>query len=293
MSGNDPNAISSTGPLAIICGGGSLPAAVAQAAQRQGRRVVLLALSGSADPQLISAFPHHWISVGQLGRNFRLMRAEGCRDVVFIGSLVRPTLRQARFDFFTLRLLPRLIGIFRHGDDGLLSGLGRILEDYGFRLLGAHEVAPDLLMPRGAIGNRRPAENDQADIRRGLALLRATGEFDVGQAVVVCENRVLAVEAAEGTDEMLARLAELRRTGRIHARQGVGVLVKAPKPGQDRRFDLPSIGPRTVEGVAQAGLAGIAVVAGSTIVAEPGLIATTADRANVFVAGIADDGTDP
>jgi DUF1009 family protein len=181
--------------------------------------------------------------------------------------------------------------MFRHGDNGLLSGLGSIVEEQGFRLLGAHEVAPELLMPQGAVGNRMPGDDDWADIQRALALLQATGPFDVGQAAVVSDGRVLAIEAAEGTDQMLARLAELRRSGQIHARDGAGVLVKAPKPGQDRRFDLPSIGPRTVEGAATAGLAGIAVVAGSTIVAEPDHIIAAADRAKIFVIGISGDGT--
>jgi DUF1009 family protein len=290
MTGSDRHVASTAGPLAIVCGGGSLPFAVADAAQRQGRRVVLLAIRGAADAQMVSAFPHHWAFLGQLGRNFRLLRAEGCRDLVFIGSVTRPTLRQARFDLFSLSLLPRLIRMFRHGDNGLLSGLGSIVEEQGFRLLGAHEVAPELLMPQGAVGNRKPGDGDWADIQRALALLHATGPFDVGQAVVVSDRRVLAIEAAEGTDQMLARLAELRRSGQIHARDGAGVLVKAPKPGQDRRFDLPSIGPRTVEGAAAAGLTGIAVVAGSTIVAEPDRIIAAADRAKIFVIGVSGDG---
>jgi DUF1009 family protein len=154
-------------------------------------------------------------------------------------------------------------------------------------------VAPEILMPQGPLGRLRPGDSDRSDIARGLALLRATGAFDVGQAAVISDNRVLAIEAADGTDLMLERLAELRGKGRIRARQGGGVLVKAPKPAQDRRVDLPSIGPRTVEGVALAGLAGIAVVAGSTIVAEPDRIATVADRANVFIVGVPADGTVP
>ena len=165
-----------------------------------------------------------------------------------------------------------------------------MFEEQGFRVLGAHEVAPEILMPHGALGSRQPSEIDRRDIQRGLALLRATGPFDVGQAVIVSDNRVLAIEAADGTDLMLERLAELRGKGRIQARQGGGVLVKAPKPMQDRRIDLPSVGPRTVEGVARAGLAGIAVAAGSAIVAEPGRIAAVADSANVFVVGVAADG---
>jgi DUF1009 family protein len=139
-------------------------------------------------------------------------------------------------------------------------------------------------MPEGALGRERPNDRDRGDIAKGLALLSAASPFDVGQAVVVADARVLAIEAAEGTDRMLARVAELRQSGRIAS--GRGVLVKAAKRNQDRRLDLPSIGPQTVESAARAGLAGIAVVAGSTIVAEPTRIGATADRAGLFVLGV-------
>ena len=290
MSASEPLSNPIADPLAIICCGGTLPFAVAEAARRQGRPVVLFPVRGTADAQAVAAFPHHWLWLGQFGHFVRIARAEGCRDVVAIGSLIRPSLWNIHFDLFTLRLLPRIARAFRHGDDGMLSGIGALLEDNGFRLLGAQDVAPEILMPPGVIGHKRPTQSDQTDIRRGLELLRATGPFDVGQAAIVTDNRVLSIEAAEGTDAMLARLAELRDAGRIQARQAAGVLVKAPKQGQDRRFDMPSIGPRTVEGVARAGLAGIAVVAGSVIVAELDRIAAVADRAKVFVVGVSDDG---
>ena len=278
------------GPLAIICGGGSLPFAVADAAVRGGRRVVLFPLKGAAEPERVAGYPHHWSGLGQFGRFRRIARAEGCRDVVFIGSLVRPKITQLWPDFVTLRLLPQLARLFRGGDDRLLSGIAKFFEEQGFRLIGPEQVAPEILMPRGTLGRLTPGERDKADIASGLSLMRATGPFDVGQAVVVSDNRILAIEAADGTDEMLAHLADLRRSGRIRSPEGAGVLVKAPKPGQDRRIDLPSIGPPTVEGAARAGLAGIAVVAGSAIVAEPGRMAAVADNAKVFVIGIDADG---
>jgi UDP-2,3-diacylglucosamine hydrolase len=272
------------GALAIICGGGTLPFAVADAVIKHGRRVVLFAIRGWADPKRIVDYPHYWAAVGQFGAFCRLARREGCRDVVFIGSMVRPAIWQIRPDFKTLRLLPRIFGIFRGGDDHLLKGVAAIFEEHGFRLVGAHAVAPEILMPEGALGRERPNDRDRADIAKGLALLSAASPFDVGQAVVVADARVLAIEAAEGTDRMLARVAELRQSGRIAS--GRGVLVKAAKRNQDRRLDLPSIGPQTVESAARAGLAGIAVVAGGTIVAEPTRIGATADRAGLFVLGV-------
>lgn len=281
-----PDTATGTGPVAIICGGGTFPFTVADALIRNGRQVVLFALRGWADAERVKDYPHHWSHVVQLGRFLRLARREGCRDVIFIGTLVRPSLRQLiNFDLATLRVLPRAISHFRGGDDHLLTGMARMLEDHGFRLLAAHEVAPEILVAEGQFGQFGPSEQDVADIRHGFDVLRAIGPLDIGQAVVVANRHVIAVEAAEGTDQMVARVAELRRTKRFRAPIGSGVLIKAPKPGQDRRFDLPSIGPRTIEGVVEAGLAGIAVIAGGTIVAEPQIVVQKADRAKVFVAG--------
>jgi DUF1009 family protein len=273
-------------PLAIVCGSGRLPFAVADAVLRRGRAVLLLAFEGWADPQGVARYPHHWIAVGQLGTGWRLAHEAGCRDVVCIGGLVRPTLRTLRFDWTTIRLLPRLYRLFRGGDDHLLSGLGRLFEEKGFRMLGAHEVAPEILIPEGSLGHCHPSERDRRDIARGFALIEAIGLFDVGQAAVVADNRVLAIEAAEGTDAMLARITELRRAGRLSVSAGAGVLVKAPKPAQDRRFDMPSIGPATIEAVRQAGLAGIGVRAHEVIVAEPEALVEAADRAGLFVTGV-------
>ena len=278
---------SGEGPVAIICGGGTFPFTVADSLLKQGRGVVLFALRGWADPDRVKDYRHHWSDIARLGRFLRLARQEGCRDVIFIGTLVRPSLRQLiNFDLATLRVLPRAIRSFYGGDNHLLTGMARMLEDHGFRLLGAHEVAPEILVAEGALGRISPNEQSTADIRLGFEVLHAMGPYDVGQAVVVANRHVIAVEAAEGTDQMLARVAELRRNHRFRAPAGTGVLVKAPKPGQDRRFDLPSIGPRTVEGVAAAGLAGLAVVAGGAIAAEPQELVEKADRAGIFVVGL-------
>jgi DUF1009 family protein len=238
----------------------------------------------------VARYPHHWVALGQFGRLRRLAREAECRDIVLVGTLVRPAIVQIRLDFLTLRLLPRIVRAFRGGDDHLLSGMSKIAEEHGFRLVGAHDVAPQILAPEGAFGRCAPSEGHRADIDLGISFLRTIGPFDVGQAVVIAQERVLAVEAAEGTDLMLAHVAELRQVGRIRGAVGKGVLVKAAKPHQDRRFDLPSIGPKTVEGVARAGLGGVAVLAGEAIVADPQDVIAAADRHNVFVVGVRDTG---
>jgi len=272
--------------LAIICGGGSFPGAVAEAVARRGRRPVMFGLRGWADAAVIERYAHHWIAIGQAGRFFRLARAEGCREVLFIGTVLRPPITQLRLDWQTIRLLPRVIRSFRGGDDTLLSGVAGVAESGGFRVVGVNDVAPEICVPEGVLGRYRASARDRADIARALDVIAALGPFDVGQAAVVADGHVLGVEAAEGTDQLLERIAELRRIGRVTAPPGVGVLVKAPKPGQDRRFDLPSIGPLTIEKVARAGLAGVAVIAGATMLAEAEATTAAADREKIFLVGV-------
>jgi len=276
-------------PLAIICGGGSFPGAVADAVAQRGRRPVMFGIKGWADAAVIGGYAHHWIAIGQAGRFFRLARAENCREVLFIGTVLRPPITQLRLDWQTIRAMPRLIRAYRGGDDKLISGVAGIAESGGLRVVGVKEVAPEVLIPEGILGRHQPSERDRTDIARALKVIAALGPFDVGQAAIVAGNNVLAVEAAEGTDNMLGRIAELRRLGRVTSPPGTGVLVKAPKPGQDRRFDLPSIGPRTIENVARAGLAGLAVTAGSTMIAEPDKVTAAADREGIFLVGVRED----
>jgi DUF1009 family protein len=217
----------------------------------------------------------------------KLFRAENCRDLIFIGSLVRPALSELRLDWGSLRVIRRVVAAYRGGDDHLLSGIGGILEQDGFRMMGIKDVAPDLLMPEGCLTRASPSETAAADIARGRELLRALSPFDIGQAAVVIDGHVVAVEDIEGTDGLLARVARLRGEGRIRAKAARGVLVKAPKSGQDLRFDLPTIGPRTIEGTAKAQLAGVAAIAGNTIAVEPQKMIDAADAAGLFVTGLA------
>jgi DUF1009 family protein len=273
-------------PVGLIAAGGAMPFAVADSLAARGIDAVLFALRGACDPTRVQRFRHHWISIGELGRAVKLFRAEGCRDLVFIGTLVRPALSEIRLDWGTLRAIGQVWAAFRGGDDHLLSGIGRILERDGFRMVGIRDVAPDLLVPEGCLTRIAPDDAATADIAKGRAVIRALSPFDIGQAAVVIGAHVVAVEDIEGTDGLLVRVARLREEGRIRAAANHGVLVKAPKSGQDLRFDLPTIGPRTVEGAASAKLAGIAVVAGNTLVADPQAMIEKADAAGLFIAGV-------
>lgn len=283
-------AVASADSIAIVCGGGSIPGAVAEAIARSGRRPIMLAIRGWADPKLVERYTHHWIAIGQAGRLFRLAKAEGCREAVFIGTLGRPALRQIRLDFRTICMMPRIIRAFAGGDDRLLSSIAKLAEDGGLRIIGVKEVAPDIIAPAGALGRQQPTARDRSDIRRAMDVIAALGPFDVGQAAVVANNHVLALEAAEGTDNLLVRIAELRQQGRVTTPQGVGVLVKAPKSTQDHRFDLPTIGPQTVANVIKAGLAGIAVAAGDSMVADAVEVVAAADGAKIFIVGVGEGG---
>lgn len=278
-------ALEISAPVGLIAGGGVMPFAVADSLKLRGLDPVIFALKGVCDPKAAQRFRHHWITVGQLGRTMKLLHAENCKNLVFIGTLVRPALSEIRLDWGTLRAGRRIWAAFRGGDDHLLSGIGRIFEEQGFHLVGLKDVAPDLLMPEGCVTRRVPEQAALADIARGREVLRALGPFDIGQAVTVIDGHVIGVEGVEGTDDLLARIAVLRASGRIRARPGHGVLVKAPKSAQDLRFDLPTIGSRTVEGVAAAGLAGIAAAAGNTVVADPQAMIEAADAAGLFVVG--------
>ncbi|MGL5165341.1 MAG: LpxI family protein [Afipia sp.] len=272
--------------VGIIAGGGVLPFSVAEALRARGIAPFIFAVRGFCDPVRVTQFPHHWVALGQVGRLTRLMHSEGCRDIVFLGGMVRPALSDVRLDWGTLRAIPDIAAALRGGDDHLLSGVSRIFERHGFRVVGIQDVAPELLMPEGSITRLVPDADALADLAKGRDLLRALGPFDVGQAVVVIDGHVVAVEDIEGTDALLARVTRLREEKRIRAKAGRGVLVKTPKTSQDLRFDLPTLGPRTIDGITAAGLAGIGTVAGHSLVAEADVMIAKADQAGLFVTGL-------
>jgi DUF1009 family protein len=267
--------------IGVVAAGGSIPGAVCEAARAKGIDVHVVALKGQAEPEL-SRFPHRWVRLGQVGHLLGALREAKCRDVVIVGSLRRPDLWKIGVDFGLIRHLPTIVGLTRGGDDTVLKRVVRFFEAQGFRVRGAHEIAPTLLAPGGRFGGVAASPEDERDIARGLALLAALGPFDVGQAVVIARGHVLAIEAAEGTDEMLKRCGALRQWGG-HKRSGV--LVKAPKSGQELRVDMPVIGPRTVELAAAAGLAGIAVGQGKVMIADQADMVSLADRYHIFVTG--------
>lgn len=272
--------------VGIIAGGGTLPFAVADSLIARGVAPVLFALKGACDAARVAPYRHYWLGLGAFGKLLRLLRSEDCRDLVFIGSLVRPSLTELRLDWGALKVLPAVLAAYRGGDDHLLTGIGQLFERHGFRLLGLQDVATDLLMPEGCLTRAKPDSDAEVDIAKGRAVLAALSPFDIGQGCVVIEGHVVAVEDTGGTDELLRRVTQLRTSRRISSKPGRGVLVKAPKAGQDLRFDLPALGPKTIEGLSAAQLGGVAVEAGHTVVAEPQAMIAAADKAGLFVIGL-------
>jgi UDP-2,3-diacylglucosamine hydrolase len=275
-------------PLAILCGGGVFPLEVARAAQANGRPPFIVGIVGSSDPA-IETFPHVWVHMGQVGKMFAALRDRAIADIAIVGAMTRPEFADLRFDWGALKRAPELARLFRGGDNRLLVGIAAIFEREGLRVVGAHEIAPQLLAPAGLIGARAAPSEAEADARIGAALLVALSPFDAGQGVVVANARVIAIEAAEGTDAMLARVADLRASRRLRFQGPTGVFVKGPKRDQDLRLDMPAVGPKTIEAAQRAQLQGVALAAGQVLIADRPAFSRAADEAGLFVIGIAPD----
>ncbi|MGD1038186.1 MAG: UDP-2,3-diacylglucosamine diphosphatase LpxI [Roseiarcus sp.] len=273
-------------PLAILCGGGGFPLEVARVARANGRTPFIVGIVGSSDPA-IEAFPHVWVHMGQVGKMFGALEERAIAEIAIVGAMTRPEFADLRFDWGALKRAPELGQLFRGGDNRLLAGIAGIFEREGLRVVGAHEIAPQLLAPLGPIGARAASSEAEADARVGAALLSALSPFDAGQGVVVANARVIAIEAAEGTDAMLARVADLRSSRRLRFQGPAGVFVKAPKRDQDLRLDMPAVGPKTIEAASRAQLQGVALAAGRVLVADRREFSRAADEAGLFVLGVA------
>ncbi len=269
--------------LGIISGGGGLPSDVARAAIADGRAVHLLGIYGEAENE-ISHFPHSWFKWGEVGKLFSILRAENCREVVIIGHVTRPDLSQIRMDLGALKLLPFIMKLKSGGDDQLLSKIAGLFEDKGHKVCSVLDVVPALAADLGDMTGSKPSTINQQDLQKGLEVVEAMGCFDVGQAVVVVNGHVIAIEGAEGTDRMLERCSALQQWGRKGRH---GVLIKVPKPKQDRRIDLPTIGPKTIELAVAARLSGIGVAAGETVIASKSDTLVLAEKNKIFVRGVA------
>lgn len=274
--------------LGLIAGGGSLPVEIAQHCERSGRPLFVIRLKGFAGTDL-SPYAGAEVGLAEIGKCMKALKRAGCRSICLAGNVARPDFSSLVPDLRGLMLLPKVVAGARKGDDALLRVLVGEFEREGFQVEGAHDVMEDLTLAAGPLGAHRPSDEDLADARRALHVARAIGALDVGQAAVVSHGLVLAVEAQEGTDALLNRVAELPAHLRGRPGAGQGVLAKAPKPIQETRVDLPTIGLATVQGVARAGLAGIVGEAGRLLVLDREATIALADELGVFILGVEPD----
>ncbi|EJF80616.1 hypothetical protein MCO_00130 [Bartonella sp. DB5-6] len=266
------------GRTAIIAGNGVLPITVAQELEKNGQNPFLVLLRDEADAVLYR-YEHCELSIVELAQLVKVLKTAGIYNIVLAGGIKkRPFLTQLRLDWTTFLALPKLIGALKKGDDALLKAFIRVIEAHGFCILGAHEIVPDLLAPMEFnLTLRRATRKEKKDIFLAAEAAKLLGRLDIGQAAVAINGRVVAVEGAEGTDNMLWRICEMRERGQIPAKGGV--LVKCAKPQQDHRVDLPSIGPTTIINIAKSGLCGIAVEANKSLILS---VQTTVEKANKY-----------
>jgi UDP-2,3-diacylglucosamine hydrolase len=279
----DASGATGASPLLIVAAGGALPFHVAEAAQASGRRVFLIGIAGEVDDR-IASFPHAVVKWGQFGRLEKIVAETKARDVVLVGAITkRPDFGTIAVDFGTLKVLPGILRSLVGGDDSVLGQVIRVMEGYGLRVRGPHEIATDLVAAAGVVAGPRPAAAELRDAKAALHAAAAIGGLDIGQAAIAVDERVVALEAAEGTDAIIRRVGELRGAARFRWSGRKGVLAKCAKPGQDLRVDMPTIGPRTVELVAEVGLAGIVIEAGRVMIAERARTVAAAARTATFI----------
>lgn len=271
--------------LGLIAGGGNLPVEIAEHCLRSGRPLFVIRLKGFAGSGL-EPYAGAEVGIAELGKCFKALKRADCRAVCLAGQVNRPDFASLVPDLRGLTVLPAAIAAARKGDDALLRLMIGEFEKEGFAVEGAHEVMDDLGLPAGPLGRVTPTAENLADVAHALDIARAIGRLDVGQGAVVCRGLALAVEAAEGTDAMLARVADLPQHLRGAPGAPAGVLAKAPKPIQETRVDLPTIGPATVQAVARAGLAGIVGETGRLLVLDREAVIALADELGVFIHGV-------
>jgi DUF1009 family protein len=270
--------------LGLIAGGGALPLSLARHCRDQGRPLFVVRLTGFAEPEL-SAFDGADLPLGKLGGAIEALRGAACEAVCLAGKVSRPDFLSLRPDLRGLAALPGALNAAREGENGLLAFLLAEFEREGFVAEGAHEVMADLVLGPGPLGRHKPKRGRLADVAQALAAARAVGALDAGQGAVVCDGLILALEAQEGTDAMLARVATLPVAIRGAPERRRGVLAKVCKPNQERRIDLPTLGPETIRRAATAGLEGIVGEAGLTLVVEREAVRALADELGLFVIG--------
>ncbi len=265
--------------VGLIAGGGMMPVEIINHCNKNNIPIFAIGLESFANEEQLKEAPHIFAKIGEVGKILKTFKKEGCENIVMAGGIKRPALKELIPDWGGIKLLAR-ISIKKMSDDNLFRAVMDEIERSGFHVVGIEEVVPEMLFSEGVYGSTKPSDEDMDDIKRGITVAKAIGAVDVGQAVVVQEGIVLAMEAVEGTDRMLARASELRKPGKAP------VMVKVLKPGQDMRVDLPAIGLQTIELLKKNGIKGIAVEAGGILMIEKEKVIEMADREGIFIIGM-------
>jgi hypothetical protein len=261
------------GRLAILSGGGGLPVMIAKA-HPDAVRVVFHGVEHAMQAPVAE---HRFEKMGAL---FEALKAEGVAEVVLAGAMARPPLDPAEFDQIMMQLAPRLMAALQGGDDAILRLIIAIFEEQGFKVLGAHEVLPGLTVEEGLFAGPEPDEAQFQDASKAMDILLALSPLDVGQGAVVAGGLCLGIETLQGTDALLRFVGETPD----HLRRGKGgVLVKAPKRGQDLRVDMPAVGPETIRNAAKAGLDGIVVSAGKVVLIDRDATRAALEETGLFL----------
>lgn len=273
--------------VAVIAGSGRLPANVVEGLATAGHDPFVVLIAGEADSDAnLRAHDHATLEIESFGSLAPLFRKKGITHVVLAGGVARrPRLWRMRPTPWLLSIVAKALYGLSRGDDGLLRTIVRVFEDEGFKIVGAHEIVPDLLSPEGVLTKAAPTAADRRDLDAAFGAAKAIGKLDIGQAAIAIGGRVVALEGIEGTDGLLERTQGMRDHGRLAAAKR-GVLVKCAKPGQELRADLPAIGPATVEGAHAAGLAGIGVEAGRSLMLDHAELIARADELGLFIIGL-------
>ncbi|MEP4190178.1 MAG: UDP-2,3-diacylglucosamine diphosphatase LpxI [Sneathiella sp.] len=264
----------------IIAGKGNLPLDLAIDLKEQGQDPFLILVEGEADPADYTNLPHEIIPITKVGRFLKALKREACTQVTLVGPVSRPDFKHIFPDIEGLKLLGRIGASASKGDDGLLRTITTYIEEKGFKIVGAHKLTGRMTSFSGILGVHAPSDEDFKDINKGVAVIQAIGQFDIGQAVIVRNEYVLGVEAAEGTENLIRRCAGFKRD------YPEGVLIKLSKPDQDLRADMPTIGPDTIDQAAETNLKGIAIQSEATLIVDKEEVVKRADRAGLFLFGV-------
>lgn len=267
--------------IGILAGAGMLPVLVRDACRQRNLPYHIVVFEGQGDPSQYADDSHAVIRLGAAGASVRNLKKEGCDTLVMAGAIRRPDMKQLRPDWWGIKFFASS-GAAALGDDGLLTALINALEGEGFNVIGADELIPGYLMPKGIIGTTGPTDSQSPDITLAMKAAKDLGARDAGQAVVIRDGVIIAEEQSDGTDAMLKRLAGQGNRG--------GVLAKAFKPGQERRADLPTVGPETVINAKTAGLDGVVIEAGNAFLIDREGTARAADESEMFLIGVDAEG---